>query len=361
MGTTGWVWLDETLPEPWMRGATVLALTLVVAAIARWVLGRLIGQLVSRTAGDADDRIVAAVGRPIFLTILLWGICAAEMASGLPERVRVLSVQLTQTILLVVWVVTLSKVVRIILESLRRRKARPLIDSRMFPLLENVARILFVVAAAYGFLRIWNLDITPWLASAGIVGLALGFAAKDTLANLFGGFFVIVDAPYKIGDFVNLDTGERGEVTKIGLRSTRLLTRDDIEITIPNAQIAAAKIINEAGGKWEKSRIRVPVGVAYGSNVAEVRQVLMDAAAKVDLVLDEPEPRVRFRALGESSLDFELLGWIEEPWQRGQAVDKVLTEIYEGLGRAGITIPFPQRDLHVHGPIRVVGVDADSE
>ena len=98
------------------------------------------------------------------------------------------------------------------------------IQPRTVPLVENLIRVTLFVVAVYLLLKIWKLDVAPWLASAGVVGIALGFAAKDTLANLFGGFFVIIDAPYKIGDYINLDTGERGEVTRIGLRSisTRL-------------------------------------------------------------------------------------------------------------------------------------------
>ncbi|OQW99996.1 MAG: hypothetical protein BWK74_00755 [Desulfobacteraceae bacterium A6] len=95
-------------------------------------------------------------------------------------------------------------------------------------------------------------DLTAWVASAGIIGLALSFAAKDTLANLFSGVFILADAPYKIGDFIVLDSGERGEVTNIGIRSTRLLTRSDIEITVPNSIMGNTRIINEAGGRHQK-------------------------------------------------------------------------------------------------------------
>jgi small-conductance mechanosensitive channel len=121
--------------------------------------------------------------------------------------------------------------------------------------------------------------MTAWLASAGIVGIAVGFAAKDTLANLFSGVFIMADAPYKIGDYVVLDTGERGEITHIGIRSTRMRTRDDVEVTVPNSIMGNTKIINESGGPYEKYRIRVKVGVAYGSDIDQVEQLLMEIAA----------------------------------------------------------------------------------
>ena len=100
------------------------------------------------------------------------------------------------------------------------------IESRTFPLLDNVAKLVLFGGAVYWLHVAWDLNLAPWLASAGVVGIAIGFAAKDSLANLFGGLFVIMDSPYKIGDYINLDSAERGKVIKIGLRPTRLLTRD---------------------------------------------------------------------------------------------------------------------------------------
>ena len=182
---------------------------------------------------------------------------------------------------------------------------------------------------------------------AGIVGLALSFAARDTLSNLFAGVSIIMDAPYKTGDYIILESGERGVVTHIGLRSTRLLTRDDIEITIPNGIIGNSTIVNEAGGPSEKHRIRIPVGVAYGSDMDHVIATLEKVAVDHDEVCSNPAPRVRFRAFGESSLDFELLCWIDRPVDRGRLRHELGVSVYKAFIASGIQIPFPQRDLHV--------------
>jgi small-conductance mechanosensitive channel len=185
------------------------------------------------------------------------------------------------------------------------------------------------------------------VASAGIVGLALSFAAKDTLSNLFAGVSIAADSPYKTGDFIILDSGERGMVTNIGLRSTRILTRDDVEVTIPNGVIGNAKIINEAGGPSAKHRIRTTVGVAYGSDIDEVIETLAGIAGDHNEVCKTPEPRVRFRKFGESSLEFELLCWIDRPVDRGRISHELNCNVYKGFQAAAIRIPFPQRDLHV--------------
>ncbi|MAD91840.1 MAG: mechanosensitive ion channel protein MscS, partial [Gammaproteobacteria bacterium] len=164
----------------------------------------------------------------------------------------------------------------------------------------------------------------------------------------FAGVSIIIDAPYKAGDFIILETGERGLVTDIGLRSTRILTRDDIEITIPNGIIGNSKIINEAGGPKTQHRIRASVGIAYGSNLDEVIKVLKSVATKNPEILESPEPRVRFRSFGDSSLNFELLGWIDQPVNRGRITHELNCSIYKTLNKNKISIPFPQRDLYLH-------------
>jgi small-conductance mechanosensitive channel len=126
------------------------------------------------------------------------------------------------------------------------------------------------------------------------------------------------------------------------------MTRDDVEITLPNAVIANAKIVNESGGPWEKTRVTVTVGVAYGSVLEAVREVLGQAAISVPNVVKDPEPRIRFIEMGDSALIFRVMVWIEEPILRGQVIDALNTSIYDGLNSAGITIPFPQRDVHLH-------------
>jgi small-conductance mechanosensitive channel len=221
------------------------------------------------------------------------------------------------------------------------------IEERTMPLFDIMLTIIVVAFAAYALLQVWNIDPTAWLASAGIVGLAVGFAAKDSLANLFAGFSIIADAPYRVGDYVVLDTGERGEITRVGIRTTRMITRDDMEVIIPNSVMAMSKLVNESGGRSVKSRIRIKVGVAYGSDVDRVVEVLLEVAHRHESVAPDPEPRVRMRGFGDSSLDFELLCWVNHPAERGLVSHELYMDICKTLVRERIEIPFPQRDVWV--------------
>ena len=231
--------------------------------------------------------------------------------------------------------------------KLRHRERFQLIQPQTLPLFYNASMLFIIASAVYFLFLAWKIDPTAWLASAGIIGLALSFAAKDSLANLFAGAFIIADTPYQLGDFIVLGSGERGMVTQIGLRSTRLLTRDDVEITVPNSVMGNSKITNESGGPYEKERIRVPVGVAYGSDVDQVEKLLLDVAKAHPEILEDPEPRVRLRAFGDWSLNFELLCWIKEPVLRGRLRHLLCKKIYKSFMAEGIEIPYPKRDVYL--------------
>ena len=334
--------------HPVVRLAGILVISVIVGIVVDFILNRILARWARKSETDLDDRFLALLHRPVFGTILLIGIGLASREVDLAQKHQEVLNHFLATLALLIWTVFAVQLVRLVLSGLSRVQHRvKLVEPRTLPLFDNLGRILVVGGGVYALCLIWNIELTAWLASAGILGIAVGFAAKDSLANLFGGLFILADAPYKLGDFIVLDSGERGQVTHIGLRTTRLLTRDDVEVTIPNAVIANAKIVNESGGPWEKYRVRAKVGVAYGSDIDQVRAVLMDIAAKNEYIVDDPEPRIRFRAFGDSSLDFEMLGWVEQPILRGRVLDSLLTAIYKRFQQEAIEIPYPKRDLYV--------------
>ncbi|MDJ0710998.1 MAG: mechanosensitive ion channel family protein [Woeseiaceae bacterium] len=334
-------------PNAYLQAAIIAAGFILVGKIADWIISGLVGRIAKRSTNDFDDGLIDLVHRPIFLTFVLIGLGLATGRLGLPEAPTEVTVSLLQTIAVFVWYNALGALTNLVVVTLQKTSRGKLVKSGMLTLLHNVLKVVLVALAVYFIFLAWEINVTAWVASAGIVGLALSFAAKDTLSNLFAGVSIIMDAPYKTGDYIILDSGERGVVTEIGLRSTRLLTRDDIEITVPNGIIGNSRITNEAGGPSEKHRIRVGVGVAYGSDIDKVIAVLEGIAADHAEILAHPAPRVRFRQFGDSSLDFELLGWIARPVDRGRLRHELNCSIYKAFVDAEIEIPFPQRDLHV--------------
>jgi MscS family membrane protein len=306
-------------------------------------------KVASRTSSDADDHLVEYATRPLVLTTVTLALMMVVSLYDLPQGLHDATLSILATILLFSWLRAGLRIARVLLELVASNSHRfEIVQERTIPLFDMTIKMLLVGFGAYAFLLIWGINPTAWLASAGVIGIAVGFAAKDSLANLFSGIFIVADAPYKIGDYIVIDSGERGMVTNLGMRSTRLVTRDDVEVTVPNAVIANAKIINESGGPWVKHRIRIPVGVAYGSDVDEVCSVLEEVANSVPEVVKLPAPRVRMRAFGASSLDFELLTWIDHPELRGRVRHQLLKDIYKAFNEKRIQIPFPQTDVHLH-------------
>ncbi len=331
-----------------------LAAVLIVFAsfVVAWLMNRyliaLLEKLASKTRGYLDDRLIGDLRRPLFSTVLILGFASATVVLRLSEGVQSTISSVLQMLAVLVWTLFALKLIPVLLRRLAERDRTPaVVNAQTVPLFQNIANMTVLVLSVYYIFSSWHVDMTAWLASAGIVGIAVGFAAKDTLANLFSGMLILADRPYEIGNFVVLGTGERGEVTHIGMRSTRLLTRDDVEITVPNSIMGNTTIVNESGGPHEKFRIRVQVSVAYGADIDEVREALLSVAAREESVCDEPEPRVRFRRFGASGLDFELLCWINEPVLSGRVVDILNSSVYKLFQASGIEIPYAKQDIYV--------------
>ena len=347
-------WAPAWLAPVWELLATYpILLALAIATVgtllaggARFVVLFWGLKLTARTASTLDDQLVRLLGRVLATVIVMLSFVAAVQSLPLGDGAQTLLNRLFSSVLVLLLMNAGLRATHLGLAVLGRIRDRfHIVEERTIPLFDLGLTISVVSLAVYALLLVWNINPTAWLASAGVIGIAVGFAARDTLANLFAGFFIIADAPYKLGDYIVLDNGERGEVTKVGIRSTRILTRDDVEVIVPNAEMANTKIVNESGGRWLKYRIRIKVGVAYGSDVDQVVDLLERVAREHGTVCHDPEPRVRMRGFGDSSLDFELLCWIDHPSQRGLVAHELYMTIYKELGEAGITIPFPQRDV----------------
>ena len=226
-------WAGVIGPNIYLQALAIALAFIIVGKLADWLLSRAIGQFVRRSKTDFDDRLVALIHRPVFISFVLIGLALATRRLGLPEAAQYLTLGALRTIAVIVWYNMFRHLTSLIVQVLQRRRSSKLTETGMLSLAQNVIKVVLFALTVYFLFLAWEVDVTAWVASAGIVGLALSFAARDTLSNLFAGVSIAMDAPYKTGDYIILDTGERGVVTHIGLRSTRLLTRDEVEITIP--------------------------------------------------------------------------------------------------------------------------------
>ncbi len=348
----------------WLQGCSVILVTFTIASLTTWLLFKLIRRVTTKTKMELDDRIALLLRPPIYYTLLVTGFSYGLSLMPLADSVQEISSKSIQSLGVVVWIIFATRFASLLLTRLAGLTDKfAFIQLRTLTLFDNAAKVLIFSVGIYAIFVIWKIDMTAWLASAGIVGIAVGFAAKDTLSNLFSGVFILADAPYKVGDYIVIDRRERGRVTNIGLRSTRILTRDDVEITIPNSIIGNSTIINQSGGPHKKMRIRLKVGVAYGTDIDLVRKIMFDIAKQESLVCSSPQPSIRFRFFGASSLDFELRCWVAKPELSGRTTDSLNSAIYKEFERLGIEIPYAKQDLYIKGmpeSIAVSGMGAVS-
>ncbi len=338
----------EVFDEPVVMAATVFVGSVLVAFIIEIAAARVFLTLAQRTRTTLDDLIVAVLRRPLFYSTIFVGVSRAlRILEVKPETREVVNSSL-ETAAIVLWMVACTKISTAVLGAMARN-ARPhsILQPASLPIFDIIMRVLLVGLSIYLVMLAWGLDVTTWIASAGVVGIAVGFAAKDSLANLFAGIFIIADAPYRIGDFITFEDGLRGRVTDIGFRSTRILTRDDIEINIPNHIIGNQKIVNETGGPYTKARVAVPVSVAYGSDIDRVYETLRRCAPGCPHVVSHPEPTVYFLEFGASGLEFSLMVWVDDPGLKEIVIDELNARIYRALGAANIEIPYSKHDVYI--------------
>jgi small-conductance mechanosensitive channel len=341
-------WMSAIGENPGLRQLVIIGTAIVIALFVRLLFVRVISVFTRKTVTDFDNRIAAELRTPLIATVILVGLILAYIEFQAPPQVDFFVLGLLKTFIALLWAVALMRVGRILLEVVSGMVDKiKFIEPKTLPLFEMILKVVVVGGFFYFVCIAWNVPLTSWLASAGVIGIAVGFAAKDTLSNLFSGIFIVADTPYKVGDFVVLDNTIRGQVLEIGMRSTRLLTRDDIEVTVPNAVIANSQIVNQTGGPHEKMRVRVKVEAAYGSDIDKVEEVLLGCVEGVEHIVHDPSPRVRFRSFGASGLVFELLAWIEKPVFRGRVLHTLNGNVYKAFRQAGIEIPYSKQDVYV--------------
>lgn len=337
----------------YVLAALTILLGIVIAFVAR-TLVRWLESKAEETETKWDDIIIAAFGMPVQITIVVISVYfAITWFNILPENAQWLLNPAYVTafyIIISAWI--LSSFLHDIIGTYGRQFAQHSdtdMDDRLVELLELVVRYVIWFAAIMAILKVFNIDITPFLAGAGIAGIAVALAAQDLISNFFGGAIITVDKPFKVGDRIKADD-YYGDVVSVGTRSTRIRTLDYQIVTIPNNKLTSNIIVNYSEPD-EKLRITIPVTVAYGTDPRRVKAILLEIAQKTikntDYLLADPAPTVFFTEFADSSLNFILRVWLRKYNVPDEVKDAINCEIAERFAHEGIEIPFPQMDVHM--------------
>ena len=224
-------------------------------------------------------------------------------------------------------------------------------DTQYGPLLEIIGSLLIIIFGVTNFLSTYHVDFGVLLAGVGVVGLVIALAAQDTLSNFFSGILLLLDQGFKTGDMIYFND-TYCLIRDIGLRSTKIYDIvNHVMIITPNNSLANQNILNLTRPD-RYYRIRIEVGVSYDSDPDQVEKLLLEVAEQnSDVEQDDPTrmPLVRFQDFGDSSLTFVLVAWINNVIKIRQINSDLHHQVFDKLKDAGVTIAFPQRDVHIHG------------
>ena len=350
----------------WLPSLIVLASAGIIYLVAGWILRRLEKRLAARTETDLDDEFLRSLRKVIRLTVVAWAISqllgewVPALGTESPEGEWVANDVQPQDWVWGIWTVLvffpISRFVGHLMATFEKRvmsRSDTALDETALPMVNRFVRFLVIAVGVLLALPQLGISIAPLLGGAGVLGLALSFAAKDTLSNLIAGVLLIMDRPFKVGDRIELwnaprETGTWGDVIEIGLRATKIRNPDNLVVVVPNNEIMRRDIINYTMS-GDDIRLRIPFSCAYESDIDRAKVLLKEVAHEVKGVKLDPAPIVIVRGFGPSEVNLQLRVWIIEARSRRRIADEITEKAMVAFAKAGVEIPYPKRELYIRG------------
>jgi potassium efflux system protein len=243
-----------------------------------------------------------------------------------------------------------SRIIRLTLH--RQVLSKMHIDKGLEYALLRFTHYLILIIGVYIGLKTINIPLGAIVGLFAVIGVGIGFGLQNLASNFISGVIILLERPVKVGDRLEVND-VWGDVKLINLRTTVIETPDNIAIIVPNSKLLENEVINYSYGD-PRIRLRIPVGIAYGSDCEKAAEVMIRAALENERILKDPKPKTWFREFGDSSLNFMLLCWIPNAAEKFDVISEVNHAIDRGFREQGIEIPFPQRDLHLRSAEGVV-------
>jgi small-conductance mechanosensitive channel len=341
--------------QQWVEIGISILILLAVLLLGRWVINlileKLLFRITKRTKNNLDNQILNAARLPLyFLAVVLALDTALRRLSFLPED---WNIWLEEGLYIFYFLVGFIFIWRLVTHFFRwyeeemAQRTETNLDKQLFPFFERIVLILLSAVGVITVLSHYEINITAMVTTLGIGSLAVALAAKSTLEDTISGFMIMIDRPYRIGDRIELmDLDTWGDVVDIGLRSTRIRTRDNRMVIVPNSVIGKSLVVNYAYPN-DQYRLQIHIGVAYGTEIEKARQVIIDAVQKVEGVLPDRSVEALFLEFGDSSMTFRVRWWLESYVDTRRMFDRVNTALYNALKEENIQLPFPQLDVNL--------------
>jgi len=340
--------------------AILLLGTMALGWIAKRFLSTIGRRIAAKTHSDLDDIILEIIVDRIKWIAVVAGsyLASEELIRGTEASDAVARQWLgyAQGVIFVCFVAVVSLVlIRIADSSIKytmerhARRTDSKLNEALFPLMNRIINVLIALIALIIVLHHFGQDVSSLVVSLGVGSLAIALAAQETIANMIGGFVIMTDRPFRVGDRVKLPSGELGDVQEIGIRSTRILDFDNNLMIFPNADIIKGKIVNYSYPS-EQIRVAVDVRLAYGTNIEQAKSLITRLALQHPDVSKTPPPAVYLISFDEASLNLQLNGRTNDYRKKFPIETTLREQIYEAFAEAGIPMAQPYRVVQLTNP-----------
>ncbi|MBI9075147.1 MAG: mechanosensitive ion channel family protein [Desulfatibacillum sp.] len=338
--------------EAFWEGAAFRAFAGILGSLILWMIFRKVVKIVFSRLEKyafirANQEVLGATRQALFYGLIL--------TTGM-YLVQILDLQAFKNsffaVIIIFFASPAKKIVYLSITYLEKRLAKKTetrVDDILFDISKRFCGILIYMGAIVFALDRIGINVMPIIAGASIMGVAVGFAAKDTLSNFIAGILLLIDRPFEVGDRIEVWSAPKnsstwGDVVEIGMRATKIQTTDNITIVIPNNEIMTRDIINYTFGT-ERIRVRVNIGIAYDADIALAKKLILEVADRADWICKEPVPVVVVVNFGESSVDLQVRVWIDDARKRIHTISHITDNVKGSFDKNGIEIPFPRRDI----------------
>lgn len=350
--------IDVTLVRKIAIFFTILVGSGVVAWLLAKLLDRWVRRAVTRSESGLDDTILYALRRPLVNFVIVLGLwLALRWADFLIDPRNPFLSNVFFIAFLILGFIAAYRLITGLIDWYGQDVAKHTetrLDDHILPFFRRLIVVILALIALVMLLAHFDVNISAFVATLGVGSIAIALAAQEVLGNMISGFIILIDRPFRIGDRIELEElGTWGDVQDISLHSTRILTRDNRQVSVPNALIGKNRVVNHSVPSTQY-RVQTHIGVAYGSDIEQVRQVLIEAIRGEAWVMKNKPVEALFLEFQDSALLFRVRCWIENYVETRRVIDKMNTAIYKALNEARIEIPFPQRVVHVQPPNGVV-------
>ncbi len=339
----GWGILND---YAYLRATILIIISYFVAKFLSKYIPHLLIKLAEQVNFSLGTEISKLTRPLIFQIVFLSAVGLVASFLELSKTEHFIALASVKSFIIIFFIFFLYKLIKLFLKYLCVKDSTDggskIIQPSTLPLFENVVLLFLGLGGIHQVFGVWHIDMSALLASAGIVGLAIGMASKDTLSDVIAGILILTDAPYRVGDVIQIGASV-GTISSIGIRNTRIVTQDNVGITIPNGKMGASEVINESSASDSSLRIKLPIVASYGIDPEIIREILITAAQETKQVLQDKKISAILSDFHQDQITFTLICWVAEPQLKSGALSALREKVYLRFLKDKIEVAVPDR------------------